>query len=237
MTNLPADLVEDVIQNSHGVQMVIVDYSATKPLAQLRPKDRVNTPCDQCGGSGLFTGPSGWTISNKYGPGANKGCFACNGYGYRSVLVSSIRQRVARTRKAEIERQKAAEAYEACRGEREAAEAKRLAVEQAAHQAKIDAAPKEYLGGLKVRVRDIPVTIKYASTYESSYGYHSQIGAFIVAETAEGHPVKISGTGETLFGWFKGDAALVTGTVKEHGEYQDIPQTILTRVVMTKVEA
>lgn len=80
-----------------------------------------------------------------------------------------------------------------------------------------------------------PGKIVVQSTYESQYGG----GVLLIIEGGEGFEgvtFKVSGSGQTLWAARRGDEVTVTGTVKEHGEYEGVAQTVLTRakIVVTK---
>ena len=59
---------------------------------------------------------------------------------------------------------------------------------------------------------------------------------FIIAETESGQVVKVSGSSESLFGLQRGDAATLTGKVKEHAEWNGQEQTVLNFVKAATVE-
>jgi len=111
----------------------------------------------------------------------------------------------------------------------------------AEHQAKLaKAAESRYMDvDEKAKVTATGTVVVYA-TYESNYGYTSTLNALVVIELDgehEGVTVKTTGTGQTLYGWERGDRVTVTGTVKKFEEYQGTKQTVLTRAKLTELVA
>ena len=87
----------------------------------------------------------------------------------------------------------------------------------------------QYVGLVGDRLRDIPVTVRNIAGYESMFGY-KWIYTF---EDESGN----------LYSWFTtsqqkvsiGMKKSLTGTVKNHSEYQKIPTTQLTRCVLKDI--
>lgn len=88
----------------------------------------------------------------------------------------------------------------------------------------------EYVGEIKERLRDISVVYESRHTFEGFYG------------TSTVYTFKLD---ENVLTWFTsgkgvpagieiGDFVLLTGTVKEHKEYNGVKQTILSRCVIKK---
>ena len=86
-----------------------------------------------------------------------------------------------------------------------------------------DEKKSEWFGEVKERVKDIPVTFLNEWGFSSSYGYVS----FFKFVTCKGNIViwKTSSAG----GFNKGEQLLLTGTIKEHNEYNGTKQTVMTR--------
>ena len=80
----------------------------------------------------------------------------------------------------------------------------------------------DWMGEIKERLRELPVTVTAAHSFETAYG-HTTVYTF----SKEGY----------IFTWFTsssvdisvGDKGFLTGTVKDHTEYHGVKQTILTR--------
>lgn len=87
-----------------------------------------------------------------------------------------------------------------------------------------------FVGEIKERLRDLEVIVKSKITYESRFG--SGVGLILKFEDAKGN----------IFVWFTStnqdievnDSILLTGTVKEHSNYGDEKQTVLSRCKISK---
>lgn len=136
----------------------------TRAYPELKGSDRVRETCWKCNGSGVVD----WgNVVFSNGKGDARWCFECNGLGYTSVLVSSIRARQARQAKAEAEAAKKAEAAAARYAEQEAqrkAQEAELEAKRAAERAAADPVPegREVVTGEVVGLKWVP-----------GYGYNS----------------------------------------------------------------
>lgn len=86
---------------------------STETYPDLQPTDRVRETCGKCGGTGIYSGPTRITFHTATVGDEAPGCLACHGFGFRSVLVSSVRARVRREEKAIEAAKAAAEAFQA----------------------------------------------------------------------------------------------------------------------------
>lgn len=187
--------------------------------------------CDRCGGAGGSDAwkETGWT------------CYKCSGAGkvfskwiertpeYQAKL--DARRKAKALAKAEQYEKENAERIKA---EQEQLEAKRIAEE--AEKAKIKA-----LKEISQYVGDVGEKITITATYDHSAWFDVQIGwkkerMYIhTFKDADGNVLiwKTSkGLGST--GLHEGDLAQIKGTVKDHNEYKDEKQTVLTRCKVTK---
>lgn len=106
------------------------------------------------------------------------------------------------------------------------------------HAAKVAAARWVGTPGSKDKVT-ITGEVTVWTTFESDYGYRPQTNALVVVTGTgedEGVTAKMVGTGATLWECSRGDKVTVTGAVKDHGEYQGVKQTVLTRAKVVVVE-
>lgn len=106
----------------------------------------------------------------------------------------------------------------------------RAKAEHAEAEAKV-AASRHY-GAKGEKVTAATGTVVVRATYDATYGYQTRTGMLLVIEgTGEyaGVTFKVSGTGKTLWDAARGDEVEVSGTIKDHGEYEGVAQTILTR--------
>lgn len=88
----------------------------------------------------------------------------------------------------------------------------------------------EFVGMVKDRLRDIPLTIVSANEFEGDYGVTT---LFIMKDEA-GHAFKWSSS-KAWPDLNAGDQVVLTGTVKAHNMYGEIFQTVLTRCTLEKV--
>jgi hypothetical protein len=209
--------------------------SYVDPYPGQQASDRIAQICGSCDGSGVYSGPSSW-IWQK-GKRVEKWCFQCNGSGRYSLSVGTLRKRA---KEAAYQRDYADEiraAQEAAWAAVKAAEIAEAWEEAHAEQARRAALVSGFAGEVGERIKGRAGAIRYASTYDASYGYHKAIGAFLIIELDGGQVVKISGTGRSLFGHARGDRVKVTGTVKAHGNYQGQDQAVLTRAAIESEES
>ena len=98
---------------------------------------------------------------------------------------------------------------------------------QEAVDATLPTSESEYIGEEKERLRDLPVTVSAIHTTEGFYGttfiYSFEMNKNVLVWMTSSY--KDIEVGETL---------LLTGTVKEHKEYRNVKQTILSRCIIKK---
>jgi hypothetical protein len=93
-------------------------------------------------------------------------------------------------------------------------------------------ATKRYHGAVKDKVVAATGTVVVRATYETHYSYTPTWNCLLVIEGSgdfEGVTFKTSGTGATLWDAARGDEVEVSGTIKDHADYEGTPQTVLTR--------
>ncbi len=235
--------VTTAIETHPGVTFEAVQY--VDPFPGRKGDEIVRITCDDCYGTGVYQAPSGLVIQNPYAPNTNfKGHFYCMGKGFLERKVSSVRASERRRTKNINEARKLAAIYEA------EAPARALA-ETARHQAELDEAHAEaqaeqdrrdalvtgFVGEMGDRLKNLEGTITTAITFEvPGFNYGTVVKALVVVTLANGKQIKTVGTGDSLYGWERGDKVLVTGTVKDHGNYCGQDQTILTRAKIVKGE-
>lgn len=193
------------------------------------------TPCAKCGRSGKVI----WDYANHV-------CFDCNGKGWyftedREYTPENAAKREAALAKKRAE-QEAKEAAEEAR--RAAEEAKR----EAERLAEIERNRGQFIGNVGDKVT-LTVTLVKTFNYEASFGYHTTNISGYVFKTDDGNTVvyktssmlhkgKVYGSDGWIKdegGWFsyeypqEGERLTIKGTIKEHTEYNNVNQTILTR--------
>ena len=188
--------------------------------------------CWKCGGTGTYY----WGAVINGNPQYAGMCYACQGSG---VTVQTTKEYTPE-HQAKLDKERAKR--EAKREEeRQAREAERQAKQeeqerrQAEWEAKIKAEKEasNYVGQVGDKV-DMVVTYKFKAEYETQYG---TMHIFSMKDEA----------GNTLVwkttGWLdpdndntnKGDKIRIKATIKEHNEYRDEKQTILTRVKVLEI--
>lgn len=112
----------------------------------------------------------------------------------------------------------------------QAALAERLITEREERVAKLDA--KRALGHYPAAVGDkitVEVTVTMTRVVESAYNGRPVSKLLLVLTTAEGYVLKTFTQAAWAWEAEKGDRLRVTATVKSHGEYNNLPETMLTR--------
>ena len=102
--------------------------------------------------------------------------------------------------------------------------------EQAAAQvAKVE--QSRYLGATGEKVT-VSGQVVVRSTHEVQAGYSTRLALLLVIDGVgefHGVHVKTFGSGQSLWEVGRGDMVTITGTVKDHAEYEGVRQTVLTR--------
>lgn len=206
--------------------------------------DRVDVgACGRCGGTGIYTGPSGlkFAVGTRRGAVVNTWCFDCNGSG-RSIMRVSVARRQAKVDAVWREHGDTIRAETAAKqAEAWAAQAAKEFAEHwdeaHAEQARRAALVTGFVADVGEKV-DAIGTVDVATSFEvpSYRGFGSDWKAMVVVTLADGRVVKTSGTGRSLFNVERGDRVRIRGTVKAHGNYRGQDQTVLTRAKVDTVE-
>lgn len=203
------------------------------PFPGKKGDELVWDPC-YCG-DGLYHAPSGVHWDNGHGD--QRWHFDCDGKAGWWRKVSTIRARVRR-------QAKAAKDWKDGEAERDriAAESLANAIREAwdeahAEQARRAALVQGFVGEIGDKIRNVPGTVKVKSIFESGFGYRTFNKVFMVIELEDGHLIKFSGTGDTLWAPERDDKVIVKlATVKGFDNYQGQDQTEVTRVKLEVVE-
>ena len=104
-----------------------------------------------------------------------------------------------------------------------------------------------YAGNIGDRIEvDVLITNEYC--YEKYFAYQTHTHTIYIMEDSEGNTFKWDTTSVMGREWYdkkdeyhfegfhKGDKVKIKGTVKEHKEYKDVPQTVLNRCKATLIE-
>lgn len=186
--------------------------------------------CWKCNGTGIYS----WGINLCY----SGVCFACEG---RGEIVEKTKEYTpeheAKLIAQRLKRQ------EQRRAEFEAENAKRIA-EQEERERKIaeEKAKSEYIGKVGDKI-DMIVTFKFEASFDTLYGemyiysFKDEAGNTLVWKTSSLMMMDgLDSNGNNIF-VRKGDKIRIKATIKDHNEYRDEKQTIITRAkVLEMVE-
>ena len=201
--------------------------------------------CDRCQGRGWFaTGVNnGQLVPSRVD---NAVCWKCGGVG--TVLGKWIERtpeyqaKLDARRQARHEAAKAkaeAEAEERRKAAEAKAEAERLAAEAEAARIAAQKAISKHVGEVGKRYTTAAV-LDHTAWFEvdSFRGFGKDTVYIHTFKDAEGNVlIWKTSKGLGIENIIKGDAVEITGTVKEHNEYKDEKQTVLTRCKIKKAEA
>ena len=194
--------------------------------------------CPKCNDTGKVI----WTYANHV-------CFDCNGKGW--YFTEEREYTPENLAKLEAKREKERAATEAERAEREAKRREEEAEEarrEAERLAEIERNRGQFIGNVGDKIT-LTVTLVKTFNYEASFGYHTTNISGYVFKTDDGNTVvyktssmlhkgKVYGSDGWIKdkgGWFsyeypqEGERLTIKGTIKEHTEYNNVNQTILTR--------
>ena len=187
--------------------------------------------CDRCGGEGVYyTGVHNGHLvpAHPY----NGTCYKCNGTG--KVMGKWIERTPEYQAKLDARRQAKWDAMIAEQERIRKEEEEREEAERLEREARIKAqkAISQYVGEIGQRIT-VKVTYQFSTEWETKFGWQSLYGF----KDAEGNvftwktssvPEVLNAEGKDVV-IHKGDEVTITGTVKEHSEYRDEKQTVLTR--------
>lgn len=198
--------------------------------------------CSRCGGTGVYV----WGAIINGNPSHAGTCYKCNGSRVEVIVEKEYTE--AHAAKLAAQRAKYAEKREAewaaKRKEEEAREANREA-ERKAREAEIEArkAKSQHCGtvGQKLTAEvelafraeyEVPSFRGYGTSLMNIYGMRDKDGNLFVWKTAGSLCMQTDAGYDVAR---RGDALVITGTVKEHAEYKGEKQTVLTRVKVTEI--
>ncbi len=184
--------------------------------------------CDRCGGHGVYF----VAVHNGKGVPAQPAdgvCYKCGGSGKMEVteVIRNEKEQAAYEKARASRLARAAAKREAERAEREAAEQART---EAAEAERIANLRHGYVGDIGKKINTEAVSL-YMATFEvkSFSGYGTETMRVYSFETSDRKMI-VWKTSSYIPAFEKGKSYLVAGTVKEHTNYRDNDQTILTRV-------
>ena len=185
-------------------------------------------PCDRCGGQG---GSEAWKYTGYT-------CYKCGGEGqiyakwiertpeYEAKLAAR-RKAKADARYAEAEEQR--KAYEA------QLEAARLAKEAEEARIKAEKAISQYVGQLGGKI-NTTATFDHTAWFDFRLGWTTETMYIHTFKDPDGNKLVWKTSSTSLPDLEEGDQVQITGTVKDHSEYKDEKQTVLTRCKIKKID-
>lgn len=187
--------------------------------------------CDRCGGTGIYYVG---VHNGKLVPAQpfNGTCYRCNGKG--TVEGTWIERTPEYQAKLDAKREAKWKAeQERINKEREELQRREAEEEKAREEAeRARKAISQYVGEVGKRI-ELQVTFEYAAEYETRfgwttvYGFKDANGNKLVWKTSSVPMVLDKDGNDVTIG--SGDKVTIKGTVKEHSEYREEKQTILTR--------
>jgi len=222
-----------------GNEYEVVEY--VDPHPDLKGTDRVTEDCDRCGGTGVYSAPSGYEFYTATEGTVTTGCFYCHGTGKHSRRVSSARSTARRRAAAENARRAAAADWAADAPAREAREAEEARqAEEAAAKAEAErlaAMTQGFEGKVKERLRKLECEVVGEYQYEAVAfnGYSMELRAIITFRAVKSG--KILMWSSRAQGLKAGEKVVLTGTVKAHGNYKGQDQTEMTRCIVEREDS
>lgn len=203
--------------------LIRVDKNGTKYYKGL-------VPCQRCGGAGGADKWSytGWTCYQCGGTGKQEGTWKEYTPEYEAKLEDRRRKRAEkyqREHEQEIREQEEARAKEEAEKK---AEQERKEAEERAEKAK-----SQYFGNVGDKI-EVKAIYKFSAWYETKafYGYGTE--THYIHTFKVGDDVLVWKTTSGLGDIEKESEVILKGTIKEHSEYKEEKQTILTRCKITK---
>lgn len=188
---------------------------------------RMSVKCDRCGGDGIYK----WGAMINGRPQYAGTCFKCEGRGW--VLATVIE----RTPEYQAKLDAKNEAKQAARRAKWEAERARIEEEQARRKAEEErreaerraaAAVSQFVGNVGDKLSEQVTYIGSPYFERASFrGYGTE--TCYIHSFKDGNGNKLVWKTSAVLDLEEGQAVTITGTVKEHSEYRDEKQTILTR--------
>ena len=237
MTTMTPVKTTDTAVRYNGRVYTVTTY--VDPYPGMKGNDRITVrqTCTRCGGTGIYVW---WTALGE----ARGTCFLCLGacVTMHSRAVSMLR----REAKVEAVWREYGDAIRAeYAAEAEAVRVAELAAEFAEHwdaahaeQARRAAMVTGFVADIGAKV-DVTGAVTVATSFDvpSYRGYGADDRkALVVVTLDDGHVVKATGTGRSLFDIERGARVRIRGTVKDHDNYRGQDQTVLTRAKIDPVE-
>lgn len=192
-------------------------------------------PCDRCGGNGYYAlgTHNGHPVLSPHDGGV---CWKCGGTGkvYGKWVERTAEYQAKLDAKAKAKWEKKAAEQEKIRKEKEAQEeAERLEREA---KIKTQKAISQHVGEIGQRIT-FKVRYTFGTSWDTRYGvqylysFKDEQGNVLVWKTSS-IPMVLNDKGEDVI-LNKGDWVNIKGTIKDHTEYRDEKQTVLTRCKLT----
>lgn len=212
----------------------------TDPEPGRKGSDIITEDCGYCAGTGVYSGPSGYTFYTPAVGTTDKGCFHCMGTGHYNRKVSSIRASERRRVKNANQRAASAADWEATREAREAQEKADALEEAYAENARLNTLSQGFWGEVGEVVVELTATATKSTTYE---GYNYATGAeelkgLVIFTNRFGQPAIYFTTTTNAAKYEEGKSYNIKVTVKKHGKDRDdeADQTTITKVTKVTIK-
>lgn len=202
------------------------DREYVDPCPGMKGTDRITKCCGKCDGTGVYDAPSSCSWNRRTADGiivGNTWCFACNGAGTYTVLVSSERAKAHRSVR-EDNKRAAALRNDAVATATQREDARLAPLwEAAAESVAEDQAAAAYTEGERFVALDASVARIF--TVDGLYG--ESLGVVF----DDGHGVELTWftTAKVAYTLAKGDLTPMGGVVKSVGTYRGKPSVKITR--------
>lgn len=209
------------------------------PCPDKKGDEKVKETCSNCGGDGVYKAPTGLLIRNPRTGGNFPGCFACAGFGYRVVKVSSVRARVRLA--ANQAKRRRDEAPMRAWLAAESTYRKLIADEEAAYaeQDRREALVTGFIADIGTKIANLAGIITVAAEYNTTnFQGYATTGRMLVITLDDGKVVKwASDSAAGIWGFEQGERIrIVRAIAKGHNQFRGQDQTTLKNVKLEKLE-
>lgn len=224
--NTPQDLViMDVTPAGNTYQVAVY----VDPFPGRKGSDVIKETCGKCGGAKVVNYGN---VTLATAQGEDRWCFECGGRGYTTRLVSSARGTARRQAKARTIRNAEAADFAATADARQLEELLADWDEALAEEARRAALVTGFLAEVGVRVRGLKAVVEVNHRFEAVAfnGYTMDYKSLLILRELEsGRIIKAVLGARDLE---RGQEVTVSGTVKDHAQYNGQDQTVLARAII-----
>ncbi|MFC9432741.1 hypothetical protein [Nocardia sp. NPDC057030] len=205
------------------------------PYPGMKGTDHVGVDCGQCGGSGVYHGPTNamWEYKGVMGP----WCFTCGGSGQRSIKVSSARATAKRHATLARKHRDEAPIREWLAAERLHHQIVKAEAAAYAEQARRDALVGGFVGDIDTKVANLDGVVTRAIEFPAQDYYgNDTTGRRLIITLTDGKVVSwASSSAAAVWSVGEGDAVRITSAiVKKHKNFRGQDETELKNTRLKK---